>query len=535
MAELPTDAADTAPDDRHGRSQAVHAALLFATLTIAVCGLIYELIAGTLSSYLLGDSVYQFSLVIGVFMAAMGLGAWLSRFFHEHLADAFVGVQLTLAVIGGSSAPLLFFSYVALDNYQAMLLMVLVTTGTLVGLEIPLVLRILREHHSLRVNVSNVLSLDYAGALIAALLFPLVLVPQLGLMRTSLLFGFLNAAVAALAAYVFAPYLAKRRNISIAVATVLIGLAVSFFAVERFEKIMESRLYSGEVILSESTRYQRLVLTRRSGVTNFFINGGLQFSSIDEHRYHEALVHPAMGAAERREHILIIGGGDGLAAREVLKYADVRTLTLVDLDARITQLFSEHPDLRTLNAASLTDNRVNVVNDDAAQFLSASESLYDVIIIDLPDPHDIALSRLYTRHFYTMVSARLSAGGIVVTQATSPYYAREAFWSIERTLSTTPVHAVDGTSKNLDATLQTHPYHAYVPTFGDWGFVLAGRRRPQWTPALLPKGLRFLDSVTFTSLDKFAPDISKIDVEANTLHTHQLARYYETGWSRWYR
>lgn len=535
MTEIPTDTADRAPGDGSGRSQAVHAALLFATLTIAVCGLIYELIAGTLSSYLLGDSVYQFSLVIGVFMAAMGFGAWLSRFFHEQLTDAFVGVQLSLAVVGGASAPVLFFAYVALDNYQAMLLLVLITTGTLVGLEIPLVLRILREHRSLRVNVSNVLSLDYAGALIAALLFPLVLVPQLGLMRTSLLFGFLNAAVAALAAYVFAPYLAKRRTITFALTTVLVGLAVAFFAVERYEKLMESRLYSGEVILSESTRYQRLVLTRRSGVTNFFINGGLQFSSIDEHRYHEALVHPAMGAAERRHQVLIIGGGDGLAAREVLKYSDVQAITLVDLDARITQLFSEHPDLRALNDASLADARVKIVNDDAAQFLSTSTSMYDIVIIDLPDPHDIALSRLYTRHFYTMVSARLSAGGVVVTQATSPYYARQAFWSIERTLATTPVHALGGTSRSPDATLQTHPYHAYVPTFGDWGFVLAGPRRPQWTPARLPKGLRFLDQATFASLDQFPPDISKLAVEANTLHTHQLARYYEAGWSRWYR
>ena len=183
--------------------------LLASTFVIATCGLVYELLAGTISSYLLGDSVYQFSLVIGLFMAAMGLGSYLSRYIGAQLLEAFIVVQIAIALIGGSSALVLFHAFSVLDNYTAFLLLELVLIGTLVGLEIPLVIRILNDQYLLKLNVSNVLTVDYVGALFASLLFPLVLVPQLGLIRTSVLFGLLNAVVAAMAVWVFR---AERRD-----------------------------------------------------------------------------------------------------------------------------------------------------------------------------------------------------------------------------------------------------------------------------------------------------------------------------------
>ncbi|MEM7407139.1 MAG: polyamine aminopropyltransferase [Pseudomonadota bacterium] len=523
-----SDAGDTPVTRSEAASASAHAALLLATLAIAVCGLVYELLAGTISSYLLGDSVYQFSIVIGVFMLAMGIGAYVSRHIKSNLSDAFVLVQLTLGVAGGATAPVLFFAFAVLENYQAILLVSLLVTGTLVGLEVPLVVRILREHRTLRVNLSNVLSLDYAGALLAALLFPLVLVPQLGLMRTSLLFGLLNVGVAALALWMLRPWVARPVALTLTTAALSAVLVVSLFTTESFERFIETRLYAGEIIHAQTSQYQRIVLSRSGDVINLHLNGGLQFSSIDEYRYHEALVHPVMIAVERRDRILIIGGGDGLAAREVLRYSDVKKVELVDLDPAVTSLFTRNELLTGLNANALNDPRVQVTNADAGQYLESSRDLFDVIIIDLPDPHDIALSRLYTRHFYQSAARRLTAGGALVTQATSPYYATEAFWSIHETLSTSRIETP------RQGMLQTIPYHAYVPTFGDWGFIMAGPRLPAWARAPLPEGLRFLDTPTLATLRKFPPDTDRIPVEANTLQTHHLARYYERGWSRWY-
>ncbi len=504
-------------------------AMLLATLVIAVCGLVYELLAGTISSYLLGDSVYQFSIVIGVFMAAMGLGAYLTRFIHGALTDHFVVVQLALGVAGGLSAPILYFSFAALDNYQAMLLLTLVLTGTLVGVEIPLILRILREHQSLRVNLSNVLSLDYAGALIAALLFPIVLVPQLGLIRTSMLFGLLNVVVAALTLWLLRPLILRFSTLALVTVVLSTGLAGGLIYAERIEKFVETRLYAGEIIFAETSPYQRLVLTRREGVTNFYLNGGLQFSTIDEHRYHEALVHPAMSMAERHQQVLIIGGGDGLAAREVLRHTNVKQVTLVDLDPRVTGLFKDNEELAKLNRFSLRDPKVRIINADAGKFLEANQQTFDVVIIDLPDPHDIGLSRLYTDHFYTNLLSHVAGGGVVVTQATSPYYAREAFWCIDQTLRSVR------SPLDRNRTLATVPYHAYVPTFGDWGFVAASPRTLKWDNIKLPPGLKYLNRDSLKTLRIFAPDVARVDVEPNTLQTHQLAQYYEQGWSRWYQ
>jgi len=533
ISTAPHDKADLPPSPHHVKDtlspSLANAALLFATLVIAVCGLVYELLAGTISSYLLGDSVYQFSIVIGVFMAAMGFGAYLSRHIQSDLTDAFIVVQLLLGAVGGISAPALYFAYAIIDNYQAILLLSLTLTGTLVGLEIPLVIRILRAHKTLRVNLSNVLSLDYAGALIAAILFPLVLVPQLGLIRTSLLFGLLNVCVALLATYVLASLVRRLTALTMLSAVLAVALVTALIGAEPIERFVETKLYNGNIILAKTTRYQRLVVSRIGEVTNFYINGGLQFSSIDEYRYHESLVHPVMGVVERHDRVLIIGGGDGLAAREVLRYPGVKEVVLVDLDPEVTRLFSNNADLRLLNASSLSSSKLTVVNADAGQFLEQETSLFDVVIIDLPDPHDISISRLYTRHFYSLVTARLSAGGALVTQATSPYYARAAFWSIAATLGST--RAV----RHRDRELFTIPYHAYVPTFGDWGFVIAAPRRIQWSKIKLPKGLRFLSSDSIDALRVFSPDTDRIEVDVNTLQTHRLANYYEQGWSRWYR
>ena len=345
--------------------------LLLGTFVIAVCGLVYELIAGTISSYLLGDSVFQFSIVIGLFMTAMGLGAFLSRYIESRLERAFVITQIALGLVGGLAAPMLFFAFAFVDNYEAFLVLICVAIGTLVGLEIPLVTRILQQEKTLQINISNILTADYIGALVAALLFPLVLVPQLGLISTSLLFGLLNLAVAGLACRIFWPLLDWKLPLILAIATLL--LLASLLSSQRLVGWFEAAIYREEIIYAETTPYQRIVVTHSNERVRLFLNGSLQFDSLDEHRYHESLVHPAMGLAGRTDAVLILGGGDGMVVREVLKHDGVQKVTLVDLDPAMTKLFRDHPRLTALNADALNDPRVEIVHEDAFEFLKSEK------------------------------------------------------------------------------------------------------------------------------------------------------------------
>ncbi|SFV54377.1 Spermidine synthase [hydrothermal vent metagenome] len=493
-------------------------ALLFGTFVIAICGLIYELLAGTLSSYLLGDSIYHFSLVIGLFMTSMGIGAWLSRFVEHRLEETFVIIQFCIALLGGFSAFILFYAFAYLDNYSAFLYLIIILLGSMLGVEIPLVIRILKESFSLKSNISNVFTVDYIGALFASLLFPLVLVPQLGLMQTSFLFGAFNLMVGTMAWFIFKDNLGKKYLIAI----VLIGFALvlGFFKSNTLTSILENKLYQKKIIYTKQTPYQKLIITGDKGRIKFYINGALQFDSIDEHRYHESLVHPVMNMAKSHENILIIGGGDGMALREVLKYEAVQKVTLVDLDPAITTLFKTHPTLSKFNHHAYDSPKVTVINDDAWKFIEKSQALYDVIIIDLPDPNNLSLSRLYSKAFYTLLSSHLSRAGAMVTQASSPMFSRHAFWSIERTLESSNLH--------------TLPYHTYIPSFGEWGFVLASHLSLPLTEIKALQDLRYIDSQSMKRMQYFDKDIERIEVKANKLSNHVLIEYYRKGWKRWY-
>ncbi len=499
-------------------TQTKEVALLFGTFLIAICGLVYELLNGTLSSYLLGDSVYHFSLVIGLFMSSMGIGAWLSRFIEENLERAFVRLQLTIALVGGFSAFILFYAFAYIHNYDAFLYLITILLGAMLGIEIPLIVRILQESFSLKTNISNVFTVDYIGALFASLLFPLVLVPQLGLMQTSFLFGMINLFVGAMAWIIFKDILSRRYLLYM--GGVLILLIGGFWQSNKLTAMIENKLYLNNIIHTEQTPYQKIVVTAHNGRIQFYINGAIQFDTIDEYRYHESLVHPVMLEAKAHEHVLIIGGGDGMAVREVLKYDDVKQVTLVDLDPAITTLFRDHPTLSALNDHAYCDPKVTVVNQDAWKFIEESQTLYDVIIIDLPDPNNISLSRLYSRTFYTLLSQQLSRGGAMVTQASSPMYTRKAFWSIAKTVESTG--------------MKVKAYHTYVPSFGEWGFVLGSKFPIKLKTQKLPQKLRYLSPTILQTMLTFPVDMDKIEVESNRLSTHKLIEYYDQGWKKWY-
>jgi spermidine synthase len=511
-----------APDDR--RLKEVW--LLLATFLVAVAGLIYELIAGTVSSYLLGDSIRQFSFVIGVFLSAMGLGAWASRFVGEAVRG-FIWAQIALGVIGGFLAPLLFFTYAATGEVGLALYGALIAIGVLSGMEIPLIARVLESIGATSFRFENVLSADYVGALAASLAFPLLVIPNLGLMSASLVFGTLNLAVAALSLVIFRDLASRAQWIGCGVA--LLASVAALIQSERLVSVADAALFEDDVIISETTPYQQISVTRFRDRVRLYLDHSIQFDSLDEYRYHESLIHPAMARAERVKDVLILGGGDGMAAREVLRHEGVESVTLVDLDPRMTELFRDTDELAALNGGALRDPRVHVVNADAWRFAEDTDAIFDVIVLDLPDPKNIALSKLYSREFYSLLMERVSTTGVLVTQAGSPVYAREAFWSVVRTWEDVRNPAAPDTG------LTILPYHAYVPSFGEWGFVIVEPLARRARPLDLPEGLRFLTPEVWQGAQVFAADTDRVEVEPNTLQTHRLVDYYLSGWDHWFR
>lgn len=490
--------------------------LLGSVFVVAVAGLVYELIAGTLTTYLLGSSVVAFSVVIGLFLSAMGLGAWLAQYITRDLPGAFIRAEIALAAVGGTSALLLFASFAMLSGgYQVILGLVCLACGALVGVEIPLLLRIIEERVDLRVAASHVLALDYAGALLGSLAFPLLLLPHLGLVRAAALLGLLNLVVAGLTA-AYLGRLHARFLVPIAAIGVLLGGI--FVTGAQATSWLEDRLYSDPVIMAKTTPYQRVVVTKWRDDVRLYVEGHLQFSSRDEYRYHESLVHPPMATAASPRAVLILGGGDGLAAREVLRHPGVERVDLVDLDPVVTDLFTTHPLLVGLNDAALQDPRVFVHNADAVKYLEEADRQWDVIIMDLPDPNDAALSRLYSVSTFRLAGQRLAPGGALVTQATSPYYAVKAYWCVTETLR----EALKGR--------EIYPYHALVPSFGEWGFVMASSRPVGALPEQVPR--RFLTAAVYEGLFAFPADLVARDVSVNRLADAVLARYYRDGWKQ---
>lgn len=512
----------TAPTTPTSRTSPV---LLVSVFVIATSGIIYQLVAGTLASYVLGDSVTQFSLVIGLYLFAMGIGSWLSKYVETDLLSRFVQIELGLALVGGLSGPLLFRIYASYGAFKLALYLTVVLIGTLVGLEIPLLLRLLKFSLDLKELVARVLSLDYIGALLASLLFPTILLPRLGVHQTSLLFGALNAIVGVLAVFLFPiPRPVQVRLIASGVF-VLIALGVVSISTNQVVRSSESLYFGSPIVYVTQSPYQRVVVTQSNKATKLFLNGNLQFSSDDEYRYHEALVHPAIASyptGPRRA--LVLGGGDGLAVRELLKVPSLEHIDLVDLDPAMIDFFRDHPLGRRLNEGSLSSERVTVHNDDAFRWLEeTTEPAYDVAIVDFPDPSNYGVGKLYTDAFYLRLRRQLSLRGVAVIQATSPGFARKSYWTIVTTLEAAGFTAV--------------PYHAYVPSFGDWGFILAGRDglRAPTRLAVDPASLRFLDDVVLRQLFEFPRDQARVEAEVNRLNDQRLVSLYTTEWGEWSR
>ncbi|MFK8114872.1 MAG: polyamine aminopropyltransferase [Rubripirellula sp.] len=496
--------------------------LYLNVLAIATCGLIYELIAGTLASYLLGDSVTQFSLVIGVYLSALGVGAWLSQYIDENLARTFIEVELALAIIGGVSAPLLFVAFAYVQWFRLILFGLVFVIGVLVGLELPLLMRILKEHLDFSDLVSRVLTFDYIGALLASLLFPILLVPYLGLVRTSLVFGILNALVGLWGTYLLRPLLTQRGIGGLRGRAILaIGfLMIGIIKADSLTTWAEENMLSNPIVYAQQTSFQRIVVTQNNRGFQLHLNGHLQFNSADEYRYHEALAHPPLSAAENPTDVLVLGGGDGLAVREILKHPTVQSVTLVDIDPAITDLATNLPILRNLNQDALHDSRVTVVNRDAFAWISEAGKRFDCVVIDFPDPGSYSIGKLYSTHFFRMLRTRVTDDAMLSIQCTSPLVAPKSYWCIIRTLES--------------AGFAAKPYRVSVPTFGVWGFALASPTPVKLIENLrlaqLDGELRFLNDAVMTDLFDLPEDMVPIDSDLNRLNDQVLVRYYEQEW-----
>ncbi|MDN5849483.1 MAG: polyamine aminopropyltransferase, partial [Nitrococcus sp.] len=391
------------------------------------------------------------------------------------------------------------------------------------GLEVPLLTRIMERHYALKVNLSNVLSMDYLGALLATLAFPFLLLPFLGVFRSAVLAGLVNMSVGFLNLWYFADRLPLRRRRVLWGATIAVTLVLgTTLALARGLLFAWSNdIYGDRVLLREQTPYQNIVLTRYQHDLRLYLNGNLQFSSLDEYRYHEALVHIPAGLVTGAMDVLVLGGGDGLAVRELLKYNRVRHITLVDLDPAMLRLARNNPHLLRLNQDALGASRVRLVSEDAFVFLRSSNHRYDLIIADLPDPNTVSLARLYSREFYRLVRYHLSPGGVFVTQATSPFYATAAFWTIASTLQAAGFQAV-------------RPYHAYVPSFGDWGFVMATDRPLRAEALQVDVPTRFLREGFTESLFRFGADtLAERTHTVSTIDSPTVLTQYLAGWQYW--
>ncbi|MGW4200123.1 polyamine aminopropyltransferase [Streptomyces sp. NPDC004726] len=451
------------------RPEAGRFLVLLVVFVCAACGLVYELELVALASYLIGDSVTQASVVLSLMVFAMGVGSLLAKRLRCRAAFGFGVLELALALVGGCAPMVLYASFAWFGQSHTVLVTFSLAIGVLIGAEIPLLMSLIQRisRRDADGTVADLFAADYVGALVGGLAFPFLLLPWLGQLSGGLLTGAVNAvAGGTLVLWLFRRDLTARSRgwLLAANALVLALLATATVLVDDFERAARQAVYGDQVRVALRTGVQEIVLTGgRSGPVDLFLDGRLRVSGEHAHRYHEALVHPAMLGPHSR--VLILGGGDGLAAREVLRYGGVASVTVVELDPGIARLAREDPALSALNGRSHSDPRMRVVYEDAFNWLrrprdtgpgsssvagssgarssvagssgarsGALSGAYDVVVADLPDPRITQSTKFYSQEFYGLVARILAPGGRLVVHP-GPIAARpHTYWTVEATL-----------------------------------------------------------------------------------------------------
>ncbi|MFF4832574.1 polyamine aminopropyltransferase [Streptomyces sp. NPDC001315] len=464
--------------------------VLAGVFVCAACGLVYELELVALASYLIGDSVTQASVVLSVMVFAMGLGSLAAKRLCRHAAAGFGAVEAVLALVGGCSAMALYAVFAWTgdwggmwgDGPRCLLVVFSLAIGLLIGAEVPLLMELIQRIRRQDAGgaVADLFAADYVGALVGGLAFPFLLLPFLGQLTGALLTGAVNVvAGGALVLGLFRRDLSRRARWVLLVAnlTVLGVLAAAAVLVDDFEQAARHEVYGDDVRVAIQTDVQEVVLTggTHGRPLSLFLDGRLRVGGRDEQRYHEALVHPAMNGPHAR--VLILGGGDGLAAREVLRHPDVRRVDIVELDAGVVRLARTDPALSALNGHVYDDPRVHVTTADAFCWLRRAprQAPYDVVVSDLPDPGITASTKLYSQEFYGLTRRVLADGGRLVVHAGPVSSRPRAFWTVDATVRAAGLRTAPYRVAGRDAGFAGGPDRSASITRAprDWGFVLA--------------------------------------------------------------
>ncbi|WP_349827116.1 polyamine aminopropyltransferase [Brevibacterium litoralis] len=475
--------------------------VFFAVFLCAACGMVYELALVALGSYLLGNTIVQASIVLSVMVFAMGVGSVSTKRLVRHAAVSFAVIEAVLGLLGGLSVLTLYLAFAYMNVYTVATVFVAFVIGALIGAEIPLLMELVQRIRAQKASsaAADIFAADYVGGLVGGLAFPFLLLPVLGLPRGTLAVGAINALVGVLVVlWIFRRTVsAKARTLLAAgLVGVLVVLGIAWAYTDRIEVTGRQKLYRDPIVVAERSDYQEIVLTRdaRQDDTRLYLNGDLQFGSLDEYRYHESLVHPAMDGP--RERVLVLGGGDGMAIREILEYPDVEEVTVVDLDSAVVDLAMRDPRVLELNEDSFRDPRVDYLAADAFTWLKEDvDHAYDVVVADLPDPDSEATAKLYTIEFYGLIGRVMARDARLVVQAGSPYFAVESYWGIGESIA--------------QAGFSTVPYHVDVPSFGDWGYFLGTFEGPApvlRVPADAPEDMQFLTDPVLAASRVFPPD-----------------------------
>jgi spermidine synthase len=477
--------------------------LAFCMFSTGGSGLVNEYVLATVTTYILGNSIEQFSLIIACMMLMMGVSGFVQeKMSDDFLVEKFIKLEITMAIVGGF-APLLIYAAFGFfeDSFLFIHYGIVLLIGFLIGFEIPLVMRILEKQDiGLKYNLKLVYGMDYIGAFIGAIIWVKFLLVNFPLTEISFIVAGTNFIVAAITIiyFLFTGFVKATKTIIFGLISTTTLLCAGYSYNIDMSNLLEQKFYEDPISYQKTTKYQHLVLTHNKNTDDvrLYINGNTQFSSIDEDRYHDFLVHPAMSVAPRIDNVLILGGGDGLALREVLKYKGVKSVTLVDLDPGMVEMSRTVDIMRKLNKDSLLDARVHlempnlidtgekelvilsdkdnisqnkdfetvaevdVYNVDADKFIKAPLNMkWDVVIIDFPDPSSIELSKLYTVQFYKALKRNISDDTFISIQSTSPFHAKESYLAIGATMRAAGLNVI--------------PYHQNIPSFGDWGYYIA--------------------------------------------------------------
>ncbi|SEC88626.1 spermidine synthase [Tenacibaculum sp. MAR_2009_124] len=505
--------------------------LKLAIFATGFAGIVAEYVLSTLATYFIGNSVFQWTMIVSLMLFCMGLGSRLSKLFKTNLIRNFLLLELSLSLIVAFSSVLVYTLAAISSNYDIVIYFLSMLVGLLIGLEIPLVVRINEEYEDLQTNISSILEKDYYGSLLGGVFFAFIGLPILGLTYTPFILGLINFFVACMVFYRFRGKMFKKQlNSMLAMITVvLITLTAGISFTDSIITWGEQKKYKDKVIYAAQSKYQKIVLTEWKNEHWLYLNGNLQFCSIDEKMYHEPLVHPIMQVHPHPQKVLILGGGDGCAVRELLKYPSVDKIDMVDLDPNMTSLGKEHAVLININEGSMSSDKLTIYNKDAYIHLEQdNESFYDIIIIDLPDPRSVELGRLYSHEFYSLCYRKLRSNGLIITQSGSPYYATKAFQCINLTLQS--------------AGFTTVPMHNQVLSMGEWGWII-GTKDKTLSKERFKDRLRNIDFssvetkwihkeamlllTSFGKKDFFNTNINEIEI--NKIQNPVLYQYYLDG------